>query len=384
MKLLILMSDTGGGHRSAAEAVCAALDRMEARSTVELLDFFAMCSPFPLNQASTIYRLWVNHAAPLWGASFHFSNGRRRADLLGWLISLIARRRLEATLRTFQPDVLACVHPLATQLAADARRGFSHDLPFVTIVTDLVTAHASWFSREVDVLVAPSEAVGAHARQVGIPLEKIRVIGQPVHPRFAAVDTERCSTRESLGFAPDRFTALLIGGGEGMGRVAEMARAIDSAGLYLQQIVICGRNEALRRRLEMMAWQVPTRALGFVRNMPALMHAADVVVTKAGPSTICEALVVGRPLLLTGHVPGQERGNVDYVVEAGAGRLTETPQALTAALYDLVSSGSESHECMMANARELAKPSAARDIGQLLLTLTSRRPESTPRSAPLP
>ncbi len=368
MKLLILMSDTGGGHRSAAEAVCAALDRMEARSTVELLDFFAMCSPFPLNHAGTIYRLWVNHAAPLWGASFHFSNGRRRADLLGRLISLIARRRLEATLQTFQPDILACVHPLSTQLAADACRG----LPFVTIVTDLVTAHASWFSREVDVLVAPSEAVGEHARRAGIPPERIRVIGQPVHPRFATVDAERCSTRESLGLAPDRFTALLIGGGEGMGRVAEMARAIDSAGLHLQQIVVCGRNEALRRQLDMMAWQVPTRALGFVRNMPALMHAADVVVTKAGPSTICEALVVGRPLLLTGHVPGQERGNVGYVVEAGAGRLTETPQALTAALYGLVSSEGESYERMLASARELARPSAARDIGQLLLTLASR------------
>jgi 1,2-diacylglycerol 3-beta-galactosyltransferase len=367
MKLLILMSDTGGGHRSVAEAIGAAITELDTSSTVELLDFFSTCAPFPLSQAGTVYGPWVNHAAPLWGAGFHLTNGRRRAALLGSMISLATRRCVKTKLRIVQPDVLVSVHPLATRLAADVHRRIGRSLPLVTIVTDLVTTHAAWLTREVDLLIAPSEAVKLQALKAGIPPEKIKITGQAVHPRFTEVNGDRCTTRESLGLLSDRFTVLLIGGGEGMGRVAEMARAIDTAGLGLQQIIICGRNESLRRRLERTTWDVPTRILGFVHNMPALMHAADVVVTKAGPSTICEALVVGRPILLTGYVPGQERGNVYFVANAGAGHLTETPQALIAALHQLVNSGSAVQQRMAANARRLARPSAARDIARILL-----------------
>jgi 1,2-diacylglycerol 3-beta-galactosyltransferase len=369
VKLLILMSDTGGGHRSAAEAIAAALRELKAGSQVELLDFFSTCAPPPLNQAGAIYRPWVNHAAPLWAAGFHLTDARQRAGLLGWMISLATRRHVQAKLDAVRPDVLACVHPLATRLAADVRQRAGRALPFATIVTDLITAHAAWFTRSVDLLVAPSEAVRLRALEFGIPDTRIAVTGQPVHPKFTEIDADPCATRQSLGLAPDRFTVLLIGGGEGMGRVAEMARAVDAAGLPVQQVVICGRNESLRRRLEKQTWHVPTRVVGFVRNMPTLMHAADVVATKAGPGTLCEALVVGRPILITGYVPGQERGNVDFVVGAGAGRLTETPQALVAALQQLLNAGSQTQERMAANARRLAKPSAARDIAQLLLDL---------------
>lgn len=363
------MSDTGGGHRSAAEAIFAALDRTSATSTVELLDFFATCAPFPLNKAGEIYGPFVNYAAPLWGAGFHLTNGRRRAAFIGSMISRLTHQCVIAKLRAFQPDVLACVHPLATRLASDVRRHTGSDFPLVTIVTDLVTTHASWLTRDVDLVLAPSSAVQAQAIDAGIPAQTICVTGQPVHPRFAEIDAARDVTREELALATDRFTVLLIGGGEGMGRVAEMATAIDEAGLPLQQIVVCGRNAVLRRYLEGRAWQTPTRVLGFTQNMPALMHAADVVVTKAGPSTICEALIVGRPILITGHVPGQERGNVDFVVEGGAGRLTETPAALIAVLQDLISPGSETRQCMTSNAAKLARPSAAMEIVQHLLDL---------------
>lgn len=366
------MSDTGGGHRSAAEAIIAATAQIEAETTVELLDFFSSCSPFPLNQADKFYTTVVKYAAPLWGTGFHLTNGRRRASVLESLISLAARRCAEAKLQVFQPDVLVCVHPLATRLAADVRRNVDGTLPFATVVTDLIAAHASWFARDVDLLTVPSKVVQAKALAAGILPEKIKLTGQPVHPRFTEINADSRATRESLGLVPDRFTVLLIGGGEGMGRVAEMAQAVDAAGLCLQQIIICGRNKALRQRLARQGWRVPTRIFGFVHNMPTLMHAADIVVTKAGPSTICEALVVGRPILLTGYIPGQERGNVDFVVEGGAGWLTEAPQALVAALQRLFRSEGGIRERMTANARQLAQPSAAQDIAHLLFDLGNR------------
>lgn len=373
MRLLILMSDTGGGHRSAAEAVAATLVDLEPAATVELLDFFTCCAPFPLNHSGSVYTFLVAHAARLWGAGFHLSNGRRRAYLIGKVISAAARDALSRRLAAFQPDALLCVHPLATRLAADVRLAAAPHVPLVVTVTDLVSAHALWFTHDVDVLTTPSQAVQQRAVRAGLPAAKVHVTGQPIHPRFVSAEAEACTARTALGLEPHRFTVLLVGGGEGMGRIAELAAAVDAAGLPVQQAVICGRNEALRRRLAQREWRTPTRVLGFVDDMPSWMRAASVVVTKAGPSTICEALVAGRPLLLTGYVPGQEAGNVDFVVDGGAGLLTPTPATLVEALRGLVDRDSSLRQHMKSNALRLARPEASSNIARLLLRLVANR-----------
>ena len=56
---------------------------------------------------------------------------------------------------------------------------------------------------------------------------------------------------------------------------------------------------------------------GFVDNMEEWMAACDIVITKAGPGTIAESLIMGLPILLNGFVPCQEAGNVPYVVDNG-------------------------------------------------------------------
>lgn len=369
MRILILMSDTGGGHRSAAEAVAATLADLRPETTVELLDFFTCCTPFPLNRSRGVYTFMVAHAARVWGAGFHLTNGRRRAHLIGRMVSVAAIDAVRDRLAAFQPDALLCVHPLATRLAADVRQIAAPHLPLVVTVTDLVSAHALWFTPDADILTAPSEAVKRRAVSAGVPTDKIRVTGQPIHPRFVGTQEDACTVRASLGLEPECFTVLLVGGGEGMGRIAELSLAIDAAGLRVQQAVVCGRNHALRRRLAQRQWRTPTRVLGFVDDMPRWMRGASVVVTKAGPSTICEALVTGRPLLLTGYVPGQEAGNVDFVVDAGAGLLTRTPESLVDALRQLVGPDSTARQQMEANALRLARPEASSNIARLLLQL---------------
>jgi 1,2-diacylglycerol 3-beta-galactosyltransferase len=369
MKLLILMSDTGGGHRSAAEAVAATLIDLRPDTKVELLDFFTCCAPFPVNRSGSVYTFMVAHAAGVWGAGFHLTNGRRRAHLIGRMISAFAGEAVRDRLAAFQPDALLCVHPLATRLAADVRQVAAPHLPLAVTVTDLVSAHALWFTPDADILTAPSDAVQRRAVSAGVPAAKVRVTGQPIHPRFVGAEEDACTVRATLGLDPDRFTVLLLGGGEGMGRIGDLALAIDAAALPVQQVVICGRNETLRRRLARRRWRTPTRVLGFVDDMPRWMQGASVVVTKAGPSTICEALVSGRPILLTGYVPGQEAGNVDFVVDAGAGLLTPTPERLVEALRQLVGPDSRSRQQMATNALRLARPEASSNIARLLLQL---------------
>ena len=135
-------------------------------------------------------------------------------------------------------------------------------------------------------------------------------------------DRERAALRRSLGVSERRFLAVLTGGGEGSGGMARRAAAIVGSFGDIQLVAICGRNLRLQRRLTRLAARTGGRltVLGFVDNMPDWLRCANVVIAKAGPGTIAEAACCGVPLLLTSHLPGQERGNARYVTGAGACR----------------------------------------------------------------
>ena len=138
-----------------------------------------------------------------------------------------------------------------------------------------------------------------------------------------------------------------------------------ATGLNCQLAVVAGRNESLRHKLAATEWETPTHIYGFVRNMPELMGAADLIVTKAGPSSVMEALNAGLPLILSGAIPEQEEGNVRYVVEEGAGLWAPGPGRVVEAVRSLLADESgETLRQAAANSRRLAYPRAAADIAE--------------------
>ncbi|MBV9126256.1 MAG: glycosyltransferase, partial [Planctomycetes bacterium] len=179
--------------------------------------------------------------------------------------------------------------------------------------------------------------------------------------------------RRQLGLAPEGRVVLLVGGGEGMGPVQPMARAIDAA-LPLdeprtQLVVITGRNAVLRSRLQAVPWRHPAHITGFVTNMPEWMAAADVLVSKAGPGTIMEGMLSGLPLILMGKVPGQEDGNVHYITQKEIGIWEPNPQRAALQLRAWLEPGNPALAAMSARARQLGRPDAASAIARDLLAV---------------
>jgi 1,2-diacylglycerol 3-beta-galactosyltransferase len=151
-----------------------------------------------------------------------------------------------------------------------------------------------------------------------------------------------------------------------MGPLEEMAAALDESGLDLSVAVVCGRNQTLKEKLEKRRWRIPAHIYGFVKEMPSFMHAADILVTKAGPGTISEAFIAGLPIVLYSKMPGQEDGNVTYVHTTGSGVWAPEPAEMVAAVgrwlrYPLEYARA-SEKC-----RELARPRAAREIARILV-----------------
>jgi len=361
--ILILFSDTGGGHRSAAEAIIEAL-QLEFRDTftTEMLDFFKSHAPLPLNKMPDWYPDMVK-APHLWGLSFKMSDGRRRARAITASMWPYVGRAARAIVRDHPADLVVTVHPLATTviLKAMGRNG----PPFITVVTDMVTTHALWYDQRSDLTLVPTETARQRAIEYTMSPDKVCVVGQPVAQRYCAPVGDKKDLRKKLGWKQDKTIILLVGGGDGMGPIGKTARAIAASGLDVSLAIVTGRNQRLKAHLESHDWTVPVHIYGFTHELPDFMRAADVLVTKAGPGTIAEALNAGLPMILYARLPGQEDGNVTFVVDEQVGVWAPQPKRVVQTLQEWVQNP-EIRLKYAENCRRAARPDAARQIAHAI------------------
>lgn len=367
-KIVFYFSDTGGGHRSAAEAIIEAVNLEYGDAvTIEMVDFFKDYAPIPFNRAPEMYPYMVK-VPQLWSASFKVTDGRARARFLTTTLWPYARHAARALVNSHPADLIVTVHPLANTFALKALG--SHRPPFITVVTDMVSTHALWYDRRSDLIFVPTEKARERAvKNNRMPAEKVCVVGMPVAQRYCQPMGDRRALRKKLGWPVDKPIALFVGGGEGMGPLGRMARAVDESGLDIGLVIVAGRNQRLKTRLESQVWENPAFIYGFTRDMPDFMRAADFIVTKAGPGTIAESFNAHLPIILYSRLPGQEDGNVRFVVEEGAGVWAPTPQEVVRTLTRWISRPQERQK-VIENCRRVAMPDAsrriARSIGELL------------------
>lgn len=362
-RVLFLMSDTGGGHRAAAEAIQDALQRKyQGLVTTELVDVFRSYSPFPFKYMPEMYPWIVNRSKASWNVGYKLTNSQRRAKLLSRGMYVSMEKGLKRLLREHPADVIVCVHSVINTPAIQALLRFEKRPPFVTVVTDLVSTHMFWYDPRVERCLVPSEPAYERGLESGLKPAQLRITGLPVHPGFAERLVSKAEARKSLGWDPDLPAVLLVGGGEGMGPLYKTARAINDRNLNHQMAVIAGRNETLKEKLEADEWNQLTHIYPFVTNMPTLMAAADILVTKAGPATISEACIAGLPLILSDAIPGQETGNVELVVNNEAGVFAPGPENVANAVAEWLAGGKAELERRSQMALKLAHPDAVWEI----------------------
>jgi 1,2-diacylglycerol 3-beta-galactosyltransferase len=361
-KILILFSDTGGGHRSAAQAVIEALEEKHpGEFALDMVDVFKAYAPYPLNRMPDLYPVMVK-APNLWRLGYRMLDGRRRTSVVMDSIWPWIRPAAKQLVREHPADLVLCVHPLFN--APVLRALGKHHPPYITVVTDLITTPYYWFHRRVDICVVPTEEVRRNALKSGLSVDQVKLLGLPVGKKFMRPG-DRTGVRNRLGWPLDRPMVLLVGGGEGMGPLFDTARTIAELNPECGLCVIAGKNEKLRQRLVSAEWKIPVFIYGFTTDMPDLMKAADILVTKAGPGTISEALVTGLPMILYSRIPGQEDGNVRYVVEEGAGRWAPGAEKTAKAVQRWLVHPSF-RESAAAACLRIARPRAAYDIADLI------------------
>lgn len=370
--VLFLFSDTGGGHRSAAEAVIEAINlEFHDRITTEMVDFFIEYAPPPFDLAPASYPP-ISHMPEMWKLGFQLSDDPRRTRAINRVVWPYISRATRRLIEEHPCDLIVSVHPVINTPILRAL-GKENRTPYLTIVTDLVTTHAFWFHPWSDLIIVATPEARERAIHYGVQLDHIRVLGLPVAERFCQPPGDCLALRSKLGWPQDRVVILLVGGGEGMGPLQRTAHAIARAGLDAALVIITGRNHRLKKHLEEETWPIPTFVYGFVHEMPDFMRAADVLVTKAGPGTISEAFIAGLPIILYSRMPGQEDGNVDYVVNQGAGVWAPQPKQVVAVLRTWIENPAERQKVADA-CRRLAKPQASRNIARVIASCLGIEP----------
>src|SRR3972149_3907242 len=172
-RVVILMSDTGGGHRASAEAIQEALDLQYGNAVdAKLIDVFKQYTPYPFSRFPAWYPTIIARGQRLWGPGFKMSDGARRMRALMAATYPYARPAFRKLARENPADLYVSVHPLLTMPAVRALG--KHRPPFVTVVTDLVSAHAFWFYPKVDRIIVPTEGAYQRALRFKVPPEKLK------------------------------------------------------------------------------------------------------------------------------------------------------------------------------------------------------------------
>lgn len=359
-RVLILVSDAGLGHRRAAEAIAAVLERKYSQQcTVEIANPMSdERVPSGLRDSQSDYDQLVQQAPRLYGLGYQASDAAVPSAVLEGVLTVVLFAAVRDLLRRYQPDVVVTTYPLYQSPHHAVCLVSRHHIPLLTVVTDLATVHRMWFSQAAARVLVPTQAVYDLAIKAGLPRDKVRITGIPVSPDIVREKRAPPDIRAELGWRPD-LTTLLVVGGKRVKHLDNILHVLNHSALSLQLVIVAGGDDEFYQQFQRMEWHLATRMYNFVTNLPTMMRAADCILCKAGGLTVTESLACGLPLLLVDVLPGQEVGNAEYVVQGGAGELAKDPTTVLAVLYHWLDQGGKLLAERARRARLLGKPCAA-------------------------
>src|SRR5690349_2031041 len=219
---------------------------------IESVDVFEEYSRFPWREAVKLYGPTIRYNPRLYGEVFRRSNREKTIVTLDSIATPLIFNGLLRLLTTVQPDIIVSIHPLLNSITVRVLRGLGLKIPFITVVTDLVSVHCSWFAPNVDACIVPTEQARQLYLQRGLDAKHVHMLGMPIDPAFALPVDDKKVLQQKMGLKPDLPVVLLVGGGDGAGGLLAAVRAISQARLPVQLLVVTGRNKRLYATLQRM------------------------------------------------------------------------------------------------------------------------------------
>jgi len=349
-KLDFVYFDAGGGHRAAADALHQVMERQGRPFQIRMVNLQELLDSMDI---------------------FRKLTGLRMQDLYntllkkGWTLGspqlmmgmhLVIRmfhpkqvRLLTDFWRASRPDMVVSLVPNFNRALGESLRLALPGTPLVTILTDIADYPPHfWIERQDQHFICGSEKAVQQAMSMGRLESKVhRVSGMILNPRFyesaPLTAEERVAARAQLGFRPEMPVGLVLFGGEGSAVMLDIARRLPDR----QLLLICGKNEKLRARLQKensraerhgLPGSAPMFVEGFTKEIPRYMRIADYFIGKPGPGSLSEALAMHLPCIVERNawtLP-QERYNAEWLLEQGAGIVLPDFRGIAKAVNELL------------------------------------------------
>ena len=381
-KILILTGDAGFGHRSAANAIQAALEHThpdDCESIIlNLLEDESV--PLFLRDSGPDYDKIIKNAPKLYQLGYEVSDNPVATALMDSVLTLALYEIISKTIKDYHPDAIVTTYPIYQAPLISYFTLTQYHVPLITAVTDLVSVHQVWFASGVTRLLVPTEAVHQLAVTNKVEPEKISITGIPVSPVFTLQRRGKRVLRQELGWDPNLPTFLAVGSSR-VELLPQMLNVLNHFGRPLQIAAVAGKDEELYSALKSMDWHIPAHIYNYVENMPELMMAADAIVCKAGGLIVTESLACGLPIMLIDVLPGQEEGNRDYVVEKNAGVMINTPMEMLETLSHWLADGGKPLRQVACDAKIIGRPKAALDAAEIIWQAAQEGPTNLRHSS---
>ena len=328
--LLILQTGAGGGHFSITRAIRQGLERLKAPLRISTENMLP-------KQVEDLYAVAQKPGfVEFYHLFYKLTDNPYGSQLSSQINLLVQKDYFRAFLEQHQPDAILTNTQLGTReiplLLREIERETGKKIPFLVFVPDPFTPHRLCFSKKADLTFVPTIRTFQLALRHGLDSRRIVLSGHPIREEFYRQPRSLAEHRAGLALDPDRFTILFGASGNGSERIYEIiSRLCKKSRHSIQALMVTGKNTQLRERLERVNFpdNIDARIFGYIDDaqlLADLFHASQLIVAKAGPNAVLEAVAAGKPFIATHFIKGQETGNKNYIISTGIGFYEPKPK----------------------------------------------------------
>lgn len=362
--LFISSGTTGQGHESIRRAVQSQMAYLgDGNAEIESVDGFSLGHRF-FRALSRLYDPVAVRYPWFWNFCYQVANILTAA--VNWYVSRVIRKGLILCVKRIKPDLIVTVHPVFVGSVLNVLEHEGLNIPVITLIADLDNVSALWADKRAEYTLCPTEEAKERMLELGVSENRLIMVGFPVREDFCGL---RLATPDIQKLRSNKKSVLMISGSQGHNKIQSMAQSL----LELDQChvsVITGNNAVLKKSLEEALMPVyPGRMTiyGFVSDIARVMSEADILVIRASPNVMMEAVNLCKPFILIGALPGQEKKNPDFALRHNLGIECKESANLPHVVSSLFADGCALFNKIHQGQVMYRRPQASREISEFIL-----------------
>ena len=386
-KILIISSDTGGGHRSAAQAISDGFQKFWKSESSAARIIKAVEESHHITEKLVNLYNWVLQNKQHWMKYLYWAVNKIRPETREFILKRCIGY-IRGQFDKWCPHIVVSVHPLTQHVVAKILKelNLAEQVPLVTVVTDPCYGFwKGWACDDVSLYLVANAEARRQLIDYGIRPAKIKISGMPINPKFHELnEVDAQNARSAYGLDPDKFTVFLNAGWIGGGNIPQIFKELVRGELDVQAIFLAGKNEELRLQAEKIARNAkfPVKVIGYSDEIEKLMQSANVMISKLGGLTTFEALACRLPIIADATTPPmpQERGTVQLISDRGAGIMLRKSTDIVPTIQNLIGNPAQ-YSAMKAATISFAMPNSTEYIIREINALLPQNAASAPTAA---